>query len=70
MQNIILTLQLCQYQVVHTLCVQTDTRIHGQRWSTHHHPIVSEGDLFLVFHLISHRHNGVGDKQICINMLG
>ena len=70
MQNIILTLQLCQHQLVHTLCVQTDTCIHGQRWSMHHHPIISKGDLFLVFHLISPRHNGAGDKQIRINMLG
>ena len=70
MQNIILTLQLCQHQVVHTLCVQTDTCIHGQKWSMHHHPIVSKGDLFLVFHLIRPRHNGAGDKQVRINMLG
>ena len=42
----------------------------ARRWSMHHHPIISKGDLFLVFHLISPRRNGAGDKQIRINSLG
>ena len=34
------------------------------------HPVCPDRDLFLVLHLISHRHNGAGDKQIRINMFG